>query len=152
MKKFLPAAVLALAMAAIGQQQASAAGGCFHLKICYSFSCKCWCEPCAPCCGSGYGGGGGGGYEGGCCGPGSCPPTVPGPWYAYWPYDGRSQIGGGFGNWEYSNHFQTPAPTGYPCAPLPMVAGAGAGSTPDYGAGFVPASYSGHPPAYWYGW
>jgi hypothetical protein len=173
MKRYLLALGLAVPLAALCQQPAAAGchnlSGCFHIKICTSGCLKYWCEPFCPsycggggCCdggGGGYGGGGGGG----CCGVGGCPPDVPGPWYAFWPYNGQYQITSapGYGAWSYDCHFQTPAPTGYPSNPPPMYyAGAPVGGGPagpaypmSYSQGFMPVSYHNPQiPSYWYGW
>jgi hypothetical protein len=168
MKKLLLAALLALPLSLLGGQKASAQccfglKGAFNIKVCASGSLIPYCEKfpccvpnCGPCggcgsCGScgGYGGGGcGGGYGCGCPGP------IPGPWYAFWPYDGNSQIAPCMPGWSLDNHFQVAAPTGYPYWPNPMVMHAspyayGGGYGGGYGPGCVqPVGYS---PGSWYG-
>jgi hypothetical protein len=152
MKKYLLATLVALPLAAVGQQQASAGGCCYsfsgsyHFKICASCNFKCCREPFCPCspCGNG------------CCGDGcglfGCPPTVPGPWYQYWPYDGYSQVAPASpGGWSYEQHFQTPAPTGYPYWPNPMMAGSGY-NPPVQMPTYQPVGYYPQAPGYWYGW
>jgi hypothetical protein len=138
MRKLLLAALLALPMSLLASEKASAGehtigfGGCFcfRMKICTNISF--W--PCGGCGASCYGGS---------CAYGGCGGCVPGPWYLYWPYDGSSQVAGGYGcNWTLDQHFVTPAPTGYPYGPNPMVITAGAGCAPGLAGGY---------PSYWYG-
>jgi hypothetical protein len=124
MRKYILAAVLALPLTALGQQQAWAGGGgdcctpLYRVGISIGLVFRGWCGCDYSCCkqkvGCGHCGSGGGGGGGGCC-------TFPGgaPWYGYWPYPA---------------HFQTPAPTGYPYWPAPMTY-SGYGAAPTVGDG-----------------
>jgi hypothetical protein len=82
--------------------------------------------------GCGYGGSGYGGCMNGacsrgggccgCCGLFGCDSRVPGPWYLYWPYNGRTLEIEGYGpawpgGWNYEMHFQTASPWGMPAIP-----------------------------------
>jgi hypothetical protein len=103
MKKFVLAAMLALGVAAISQQQASAWNpirlgvnlGCanYSVTLCFDGPNGCGigscggCSPCGPC--------------GGGCGSG-CGPCGAGPWYSYYPYPA---------------YFQAPPPVGFPYWP-----------------------------------
>lgn len=164
MKKLLMAGLLALPLLAMGQQQASAAGGCYGLKGCFNIKicasgwlrpyCEPCCAPCQPC--QPCGGCGPLGPAAGCgpCGPSccGCPGPIPGPWYLYWPYDGVSQVAPAYANWTLESHFQTPAPTGYPYFPNPMVIN-GSQFAPGGPTHYAPAPVQpvGYYPGYWSG-
>jgi hypothetical protein len=153
MKKLMWAALLALPLLAVGQQRASAEGGCsgcvnlsggFRLKLCYAGFLNCSCEP-FPCCANPCGGCCGGGYA-------DCTGNAPGPWYLYWPYGGGNVMTGPVvAGWTYDSNFQQPAPI-YPYWPARAPVAAFAGT------GFAPATYPtqafqpvGYYPSYWYG-
>lgn len=155
MRTLLVASLLALPVLAAGAPRATAGNGCynlagsFHIKICATGKLNCWKEPFSSC-------GGGGGSHGGC---GGCyDPSglqAPGPWYLYWPYGGAGQPMAGApaygGAWDYSMHFNAPAPMGSPyfAAPLTLPPGFGAGSGGGAPApAYQPVSYY---PQYWYG-
>jgi hypothetical protein len=140
MKRFIVAAGLAMPLLVFSQQPASAEGldlaRWLRYRLCLCLHDKQAGEGhlgggCASGhCGQGGCGQGGCGYGGcgngacnrppcGCCACGlfGCDQRVPGPWYLYWPYDGRTQQIAGYGfawpvPWNYEMHFQYPSPWG----------------------------------------
>jgi len=163
MRRLLYAAFLALPFLAVVPQNAKAEGccwnlqGCFRIKVCAVGFLKAWPEcfgPCCAPCGS-PGCGATATAPTGCCGGecwGGCSGQVPGPWYTYWPAPGVPMMTSPYTTdaWTYINHFQTPAPVGFPFWPAtasPTAFAADNGANP-YAAPVQPASYA---PAYWYG-
>jgi hypothetical protein len=141
MKRFILAAGLAMPLLAFSQQPASAEGldlaRWLRYRLCLCLHDQkaadghCLGGACAGGnCAGGHCGGNGWGYGGcgngacnkpgcGCCMCGifGCDQRVPGPWYLYWPYDGRTQQIEGYGfawpaPWNYEMHFQYPSPWG----------------------------------------
>jgi hypothetical protein len=129
MRKFILAAVVALPLAALGQERAMAGGGgdcctpLYRIGLSVGLVFRGWCGCDYSCCKQSIGH-----CHGGKCGGGGCSFPGGGPWYGAWPYPA---------------HFQTPAPTGYPYWPAPMTYHAAA-PTPDIGNGYA-ASQMGMP-------
>jgi len=171
MKKLMLAALFAVPFLAFSQQKAKAGNECLDLPRWLRYRlCTCLHEKCgswdghlggAGClngqCANGHCANGGYGYggcangncgrAGGCCGCNlfGCNSRVPGPWYLYWPYNGRTQEIAGYGpawpgGWNYEMHFQTPSPWGMEAVPAAfggVVAFPGTGPGPVApGAGF----------------
>jgi hypothetical protein len=149
---------------------------CYFGKLsCWKQPFNHCCYGCKPacgeggCCGAPQGGcapGGYGGYAGapggggcpggdcnGCCGLCGCTPYVPGPWYLFWPNGMETEMGAPVGNgqWTLEDHFQLPAPTGFPYYPAPLTIAADYNAhplgcfpyqvPPGYGAHAAPANF-----------
>src|SRR5262249_27787555 len=135
MKKILEALLVTLALpAAACHAQCPGCGPCALsfgrsgcIKYCFGFKLCASLRSCAP---GGGGGGGGCGSCGGCGGYGGDCGFANAPWYTYWPLEAQ---------------FQTPAPTGFPYWPSPMVSSMAMQGGPFQQVGYFQA------PNYWYG-
>ena len=121
MKKILAALVVTLALPAANCFAQCPCGPCAWtfgrsgtINYCFGMKICASLRGCGNC--------GGCGSCGGCGG-------ANGPWYTYWPLEA---------------HFQTPAPTGYPYWPSPLVSSLQAGGGQYQQVGF-------QAPSYWYG-